>query len=236
MTKKAFLIILFYILPLYCFAQNNESHTVNRDSTNHFENCIDKDMLLGKNVNLKAEKWHQENGKYLLIEVYKAFNNMKEAAAKEGINIKVRSGFRSFNHQTWIWNWKWGLKSRIKMTPKEKAVDILKYSSMPGTSRHHWGTEADINSLELEYWESEEGEKIYKWLCENAEQFGFFQPFKNNEGKGYLVEKWHWSYSAIATKFYTKYLKTIKYEDIKDFMGYEQAEELEILEKWVKLD
>ncbi|NJK84501.1 MAG: M15 family metallopeptidase [Saprospiraceae bacterium] len=43
--------------------------------------------------------------------------------------------------------------------PQERALKILKYSSMPGTSRHHWGTDIDLNSFSNSYFEQGEGKK-----------------------------------------------------------------------------
>ena len=43
--------------------------------------------------------------------------------------------------------------------------EIMKYSSMPSTSRHHWGTDIDLNSLENSYFEKGEGKKYsIGWL------------------------------------------------------------------------
>jgi D-alanyl-D-alanine carboxypeptidase len=55
--------------------------------------------------------------------------------------------------------------------------DIMNYSAMPQASRHHWGTDVDINSVEPEYFESGQGLKEYTWLQENAWKFGFCQPY-----------------------------------------------------------
>ena len=196
---------------------------------------ITEDMLLGKGIDIKDGRWVLCNkNRYLLAEVHKAFYMMKEAAAKDGVEIDVRSGLRDFQWQKDIWNWKWSLEERASLNDKDRALDILKYSSMPGTSRHHWGTDVDINSLELAYWESEEGVKVYNWLVENGSKFGFFQPFKHSENMGYLEEKWHWSYSPLANYYYDAYLTLIDYKDIKGFKGAYLAEELDVINRWIK--
>ena len=35
---------------------------------------------------------------------------------------------------------------------------------MPATSRHHWGTDLDINSVDPKYWEEEPGKSEFEWL------------------------------------------------------------------------
>ena len=61
------------------------------------------------------------------------------------------------------------------MDSLKAAKTILLYSSMPTTSRHHWGTDMDINSLENSYFASGQGLKEYTWLKKNAAKFGFCQ-------------------------------------------------------------
>ena len=39
----------------------------------------------------------------------------------------------------------------------------MSYSSMPTTSRHHWGTDIDIHSVEVTDFEKEPGISIYNW-------------------------------------------------------------------------
>ena len=78
-------------------------------------------------------------------ETYNAFFKMKDAAEKDGIRIKLVSGFRDFYRQQTIWN------NKYKKFTKEFSLDgpsaikeIIRFSTIPGTSRHHWGTEIDI--------------------------------------------------------------------------------------------
>jgi LAS superfamily LD-carboxypeptidase LdcB len=107
---------------------------------------------------------------------------------------------------------------------------------MPGTSRHHWGTDMDINALTNDYFENGNGLKEYDWLVKNAAQFGFCQPY-NEKGKsrpnGYNEEKWHWSYLPIAKKLTDQYKLQLKDELISGFDGAESASKIGIVEKYV---
>ncbi len=49
----------------------------------------------------------------------------------------------------------------------------MNYSAMPSASRHHWGTDLDINSVEDEYFQTEPGLSEHKWLVNNGFKFGF---------------------------------------------------------------
>lgn len=164
-------------------------------------------------VNLKNYKI-LTNGRehYLRKETAIALKNMITAFNKEypKIKIKVISSTRNFYHQKSIWNAKWTGKrlvsgeklNKTTRDPIKRALKILKYSSMPGTSRHHWGTDFDINSLNNNYFESGEGKIIFSWLRKNAAKYGFTQPYNENRKSGYEEERWHWSYIPLAKKYY----------------------------------
>ena len=155
---------------------------------------------------------------------------MREAAQKDGVQLTIISAARNFNHQKRIWEAKWNgnrlvngknLKTDIP-EPGKRAVAILKYSSMPGTSRHHWGTDIDINSLSPSYFESGKGKKEYEWLRDNADQFGFCQVYSEkgmDRVYGYEEEKWHWSYVPIASKYTRFFERNVSQKDITGFDG-----------------
>ena len=80
----------------------------------------------------------------MLPEVESALKKMTKAAKKEGIKIKVVSAYRSYDRQKVIWNSKF-VKFKKEGFKSSAIIDqIIKYSTIPGTSRHHWGTDIDI--------------------------------------------------------------------------------------------
>ncbi len=177
-------------------------------------------------------------------EALDAFQQMHNAAMDDGIELKIISAFRDFSHQKRIWENKWNgiqvLSGNIKATeisdPNQRALEILKYSAMPGTSRHHWGTDIDINSLNNTYFENGKGKTEYDWLRENASNFGFCQPYtprdqRNN--KGYEEEKWHWSYMPVAAVYLQIFADSVTYADLQEFDGWETAQQLNAIENYV---
>lgn len=108
---------------------------------------------------------------------------MADSAAKEGIVLKALSGTRSYAEQKNIWDNKWNIyfKNGDSIGTMKK---ILLYSSMPSTSRHHWGTDIDINSLEPSYFANGKGLKEYTWLVNNAPKFGFCQVYDDLKKTG----------------------------------------------------
>jgi D-alanyl-D-alanine carboxypeptidase len=174
---------------------------------------------------------------YLQKVVVDSLRSMFIAAEKDGVHFVVISAARNFHDQKRIWERKWEAQviEHPKKSKSEHALHILRYSSMPGTSRHHWGTDFDLNSLEPSYFQKGKGLKEYQWLQQHAESFGFYQPYNNAEGRtGYQEEKWHWSFFPIANLLLEDYLANVKYSDIKEFKGSESAKEIQVISKYVQ--
>lgn len=171
---------------------------------------------------------------YIRKEVLNAFLKMQTEAKKEKIDFKIISGTRNFAHQKRIWDWKWNDKYK-SFPPLERAKKILEFSSMPTTSRHHWGTDIDINSLNNSYFTKGKGKKEYDWLIKNAHKFGFYQVYtsKENGRTGYNEEKWHWSYVPLSSVYLKFYNQHITYKDIVDFKGYEFAKQINVINDYV---
>ncbi|MCC6275853.1 MAG: M15 family metallopeptidase [Leptospiraceae bacterium] len=160
----------------------------------------------------KYEGKKDKDNIYLRKDTIKALGKMlsdfdKERENKSKQHVFLISAFRSFAYQKGIWEGKY--RGDIKMrepikgkSPEEIISIILQYSSAPGTSRHHWGTDFDINVLKNDYYrENGGGEYLYKWLKKNAAKYGFCQPYNEYDkrnNKGYFEERWHWSYAPIA--------------------------------------
>lgn len=184
------------------------------------------------------------SGGVLRTEAYEAFQKMAEAAKKEGVILTIISATRNFESQKRIWENKWNGKTKVEgkdlTTVKDKterARIILRFSSMPGSSRHHWGTDMDLNSLENSYFESGDGLKIYQWLLTHASEYGFCQPYTSKlDGNrtGYEEEKWHWSYLPLSKQLLDEYIKKVGYKDITGFKGSEIAQSIKIIEQYVQ--
>jgi len=174
---------------------------------------------------------------YLRKETYEAFQKMQKAAQKEGVSLFIVSATRTFSMQKAIWERKWNLPENAHLEGKARARQILLYSSMPGTSRHHWGTDIDLNDLSNAYFTHGNGLKEYEWLKTHAHKFGFCQTYTNKSllnRKGYEEEKWHWSYLPLAKTYLTEYLKQISAADITGFQGDTVVSKLPILEEYVQ--
>lgn len=196
------------------------------------------------NFVMVATEHADRTGLFLRKETYEAFKKMYEAALEDSIQLVIRSATRNFEYQKGIWEAKWtgrraiesGRKASDITDAKDRALEILKYSSMPGTSRHHWGTDIDLNAFTNEYFESGTGLRIYQWLLAHASSYGFCQPYTKKgplRPNGYEEEKWHWSYRPISDQI-TKAAKNIlKNEMIKGFLGAAEAQMINVKDNYI---
>lgn len=156
------------------------------------------------------------------------FRELRDAAALAGFDVAILSGFRSFDRQLSIWNRKARgelavLDSSARpldittLTDRELAVAILRWSALPGASRHHWGTDVDVfdaaarpEGYEIQLVPEEyEREGLFapfsEWLdarIADRTSFGFFRPY-DRDRNGVAPERWHLSYGPLAAEFTT---------------------------------
>ncbi|WP_020571499.1 M15 family metallopeptidase [Neolewinella persica] len=192
-----------------------------------------------------AAKYTDGDPYVLHQDTYAGFEAMHAAAKADGVKLVIVSATRNFKRQKQIWEAKWNgqrlLEGKEKADevypePADRARAILRYSSMPGTSRHHWGTDLDLNALNNEHFKSGEGKKVYDWLTANAATYGFCQPYTPKGAErpqGYEEERWHWSYLPIATQLTDYAVSQMKDADIGGFAGAAAATEIEVINDYV---
>lgn len=156
---------------------------------------------------------------------FKAFTNMQQAAEKDNISVRIVSGFRSFDYQLSIWNRKYRYFKKYGLSGQAIVEKITTYSAIPGTSRHHWGTEIDIidanarkpesNILQAQHFHDLGNYcELNEWMQNNAHTYGFYQVYTNSkERTGFAYEPWHYSYQPLS-KAYLKAYAEINLEGI----------------------
>jgi LAS superfamily LD-carboxypeptidase LdcB len=194
---------------------------------------------------LIEKKYADREGMYIKKQAYLSFVKMWERAKEDNISLIIRSATRNFEYQKSIWERKWkgetilsnGENAFLKYKEdSSRALKILEYSSMPGTSRHHWGTDIDLNSFDNKWFEQGEGLAVFNWLSQHASDFGFCRPYTKKDALrpyGYNEEKWHWSYVPLS-KHYTEFAsQNLHNNDINGFMGSDVCSVLSVVEKYV---
>ncbi len=159
------------------------------------------------------------------------------AAQKDGFDFHLASGFRSFEQQLNIWNGKYS-GQRVLLDSNSQALDIfslsdeekihaiLRWSALPGASRHHWGTDFDIydkaalpdnETIKLEPWEYLQSHQkpFYQWLMNNAVNYGFYFPYQDDQG-GVAIEPWHISHYSTASDCLKKLTTELIQQQLRD--------------------
>lgn len=162
-------------------------------------------------------------GHRLQAEAAEAFASLQRDAAVAGFDLAVASSFRSFSRQLAIWNAKAAGERPVhddsgevvvmeSLSPEQKLHAILRFSALPGASRHHWGTDLDVydaavlapsDTVQLVPEEVSTGgvfDPLHRWLDERMaadESHGFFRPYGVDRG-GVAPERWHLSYVPLA--------------------------------------
>lgn len=193
--------ISFSMLPLTSFSS---------------EPTFTRSQLIGKgNPDIVGDTYTSKMHK----EAKKAFLEMKEAAAKENLNIEVVSAYRNFQRQKEIFEGKYQRFTKEGLAPLDAIKKIIEYSTIPGTSRHHWGTDIDIidgnaqprpqSVLQASHFHGKGVFcKLKEWLNEHANSFGFYEVYTDNANrKGFKYEPWHFSYAAVSIPMLQEYKK-----------------------------
>ena len=169
-------------------------------------------------------------GHFLHRDVVAAYLTLVEQAAKAGITLRLASGFRSFDRQLAIWNAKargerpvvdseGQLVAMAALDERDQMLAILRWSALPGASRHHWGCDMDIwdsgavasdYHLQLTVDEYAVGGPFYacsRWLDEwiSGGKTAFFRPYieadKGGKTFGVAAEPWHLSFRPLASVY-----------------------------------
>jgi len=176
-------------------------------------------------------------------ETHNALKKMQAAALEDGIKIQVASGYRSFDRQRQIWNRKYKKCEAQGLKPDAIFDKIVEYSTVPGTSRHHWGTDMDLIDAAANYSGSVlvtskfHGDgpfcKLKEWMDENSGKFGFELVYTMNANRtGFKYEPWHYSYAPISKNYYSEYLEKIdfiKFLRSQNIMGMDQISDERLL-------
>lgn len=192
-----------------------------------FSEEFSRNQLLGKgNADIVGNSYTSKMHKL----TKEAFDKMKAEAAKENIKIEVVSAYRGFQRQKEIFERKYKSFTSQGLSPENALEKIIEYSTIPGTSRHHWGTDLDIidanarRPTDVLLPENFHGNgafcKLKMWLDDNSEKFGFFEAYTDNgHRKGFKYEPWHFSYAPVSIPMLESYQKNI---DVKKMLSEEK--------------
>ncbi len=121
-------------------------------------------------------------------DVYPYITAMVANAQKDGVDLRVWSPFRSYAIQKDLFD-----KQVARVGgDEEKAATVV---ARPGTSEHNTGLCADFNMASDTF----ESTEMYRWMKENAEDYGFIMRYSEEKQNitGVIHESWHWRFVGI---------------------------------------
>ena len=131
----------------------------------------------------------QDREQFLAPRAARAWARMREAAARDGVELQVVSAFRSVEYQLGI--------IRRKLERGQTMEQILRVSAAPGYSEHHSGRALDITTPGFAALAEEfENSPAFAWLSTNARRFNFRMSYPRKNPHGIAYEPWHWSWKA----------------------------------------
>jgi LAS superfamily LD-carboxypeptidase LdcB len=180
------------------------------------------DLIFGKTTEHLV---HLEGTRFFIHQqMLHDYLKLQKAAREAGFDLQIVSAFRDYDRQLSIWNAKARGERPIlddqervldysKLSPTELLFAILRWSAIPGCSRHHWGSDIDIFDAKSQTAEQVKlvpsecigngpAAHLHEWLDQKMAQneaYGFFRPYSTDQG-GVAPERWHLSYYPISRR------------------------------------
>lgn len=133
--------------------------------------------------------------------------------------LKPDNTFRSFDTQTTIASRALNKQALFNAASTDAEIQqaifkVMETISMPGFSRHAWGTEIDLVPPERKEWEGKgKMVPVIRFLTDEASKFGFYHPYSDQRLSTtlphYQNEPWHISYWSFATALQEEYMKRV---------------------------
>ncbi|MBR6902924.1 MAG: M15 family metallopeptidase [Clostridia bacterium] len=146
------------------------------------------DYNYGWNLTTIESKYHNGQLDQIDAGIWPYMKAMVEAAWKDNVKLYVWSPYRSYATQKMLF------ENRVKKEGGDEAKAATAVAR-PGTSEHNTGLCADFNMASSQF----ENTGMFKWMCENAEDYGFIlrYPKDKTDITGVMYESWHWRFVGI---------------------------------------
>jgi LAS superfamily LD-carboxypeptidase LdcB len=118
--------------------------------------------------------------------VWPFLRDLLDAAASQGVDIKIASAYRSFGTQA-------QLKSSYRVT---YGTGANAFSAEQGYSEHQLGTAIDFTTQATGRLDGFEKTNASTWLNANAYKYGFILSYPPSN-KYYVYEPWHWRFVGL---------------------------------------
>lgn len=170
-------------------------------------------MIVNKYYNLSSSYKGDlvETGNYSINSNYKmdreafeAYKKLYEDALKNNLHIKIRSAYRSYFDQQYIYN---------GYVAKDGKAEADRYSARAGHSEHQTGLAIDISAAS-DLWGDFSKTQEFTWMKDNSYKYGFILRYPKDKEyiTGYMYEPWHYRYVGVDVAKYI-YENNITYDE-----------------------
>ena len=189
----------------------NEPYLVTKFSKDMLINkhfSLDKNFVPDNLVTISSEDSVDEGIK-LNGEAYRAFKQMKSDMNKEGLDVLINEGYRSYSDQEELCDYYRNLYGDNY---------VSKYVALPGFSEHQTGLAIDLSSTSTRTFSNS---KEYKWMLDNSYRYGFILRYDSRliTETQFNSEPWHFRYvgSDISNYIHEHYMSYEEYYAVNLF-------------------
>lgn len=129
------------------------------------------------------------------------FQQMKDDAQRDGVNLTLISGFRTIEEQQYLF-------FEVKEQRAQDTTKRAEVSAPPRYSEHHTGYAIDIgdgNVPATNLSQNFENTAAFQWLQNNAARYSFELSFPKDNPQGIAYEPWHWRFVGDQDSLETFY-------------------------------
>ena len=161
---------------------------------------VNNNVALPENWQITTKVAEASTQKELAEEAADAYMQMKQAAAVDGVELLLCSGYRTVEYQQNLFDQekqKWLDEGMSDQEAYDKAKTVV---AVPGYSEHNSGLAADIVTPDHQTLDSAfANTDAAKWLFEHAPDYGFILRYPVNKQAitGIIYEPWHYRYVGV---------------------------------------
>ena len=139
---------------------------------------------------LKGQAKNMEDTTLASAKALERLEKLYQAAEEDGITLDIRSAYRSYSTQKWLFN---------DYASRHGEEEANRFSARPGQSEHQLGTAVDFGGTSVDFTAAFGETDRGRWLAENAHKYGFALSYPQNKEHitGYIYEPWHFRYIGV---------------------------------------
>lgn len=135
------------------------------------------------------------SGQYIQDIVYEQYKKMFDDMKSSGLNLVIRSAYRSYQTQVTLYN---------NYVNRDGVSAADTYSARAGYSEHQTGLAMDLGTPSTSDLADFENTAEFKWMQNNAYKYGFILRYPSDKTliTGYMYESWHYRYVGVDVATY----------------------------------